>query len=73
MTKEEENIHRMEMIIDDAKAVINHIQSNKGLETDTMYGATLETHLENIKIALDMSSDESLTWSLYKTRKLTNL
>ena len=68
MTELEQLKHRLAMVNDDLKALRNFIDQ-EGL-TETFYKATNEcyeaiTHLNNIEIACDLSSDESLKWKLY--------
>jgi hypothetical protein len=68
MTEIEQLKHRLAMVADDLKALRNFIDQ-EGL-TETFYKPTNECeeaqhHLNNIEIACDLSTDESLKWKLY--------
>ena len=68
MTEIEQLKHRLAMVADDFKVLRNFIDQ-EGL-TETFYKATdqayeAQTHLNNIEIACDLSTDESLAWKLY--------
>ena len=55
-------IHRMKMIIDDAQVVIDHLESNKGMNEQTIHADDAWTHISNIEIAIDLGSTESREW-----------
>ncbi len=55
-------IHRMKMIIDDAKVVIDHLESGKGMNEQSEYADDGWTHISNIEIAIDLESAESKEW-----------
>lgn len=68
MTELEQLKHRLAMVNDDLKVLRNFIDQ-EGL-TETFYKATnqayeAQTHLNNIEIACDLSTDESLSWKLF--------
>ena len=58
-------IHRMKMIIDDAKVVIDHLESNKGMNEQTIHADDAWTHISNIEIAIDLGSTESREWKTF--------
>jgi hypothetical protein len=58
-------IHRMKMIIDDAKVVIDHLESNKGMNEQTIHADDAWTHISNIEIAIDLGSTESREWKKF--------
>ena len=68
MTKEQQLEHRLAMIQDDLNAIRDFIYGQGLIDifqkpTDKCDEAM--THLNNIEIACDLSSDESLSWKLY--------
>jgi len=68
MNEVEQLKHRLEMIEDDLKVIRAFIYEN-GLNEDfqkpTGMADECWTHLNNIEIACDLSSDESLGWELF--------
>jgi hypothetical protein len=70
MLKEDETIskreilHRMSMIKDDL-AVIRMQMTGEQLHSRTYYADDLLTHFNNITIACDLDTNESLDWKLY--------
>ena len=58
-------IHRMKMIIDDAKVVIDHLENNKGMNAPTIHADDAWTHISNIEIAIDLGSTESREWKKF--------
>ena len=58
-------IHRMKMIIDDAKVVIDHLESNKGMNEQTIHADDAWTHISNIEIAIDLGNTESREWKAF--------
>ncbi len=66
MTETNEQIlHRLKMILDDSKALRKFIYENNLIEQFRKKSAQCEeaiTHLNNIDIACDLTSDECLTW-----------
>ena len=68
MTELEQLKHRLEMIKDDMKVIRAFIYENDLGETfqkPTGMSDECWTHLNNIDIACDLSSDESLSWKLF--------
>lgn len=68
MTELEQLKHRLEMIKDDMKVIRAFIYENGLDETfqkPTGMADECWTHLNNIDIACDLSSDESLGWELF--------
>jgi hypothetical protein len=68
MTEIEQLKHRLAMVADDLKALRTFI-ADEGL-TETFKKATNQayeahTHLNNIEIACDLSTEESLAWKLF--------
>ena len=68
MTHEQKLQHRLAMIEDDLNALRQFIYS-KGYDftLPTEHCDEAITHLNNIEIACDLSTDESLSWSKFKT------
>ena len=64
-TNKPDLIHRMKMIIDDAKVVIDHLESNKGMNEQTIHADDAWTHISNIEIAIDLGSTESREWKAF--------
>lgn len=65
--------HRIEMIQDDMQAIRKFIDDNGLTEIfnkKTAQCDTAITHLNNIEIACDLSSDESTSWKLFTNTKL---
>jgi hypothetical protein len=56
--------HRLAMIEDDLK-VIRAFIYKQGLDETFQMADECWTHLNNMEIACDLSSDESLTWKLF--------
>ena len=65
MKTNNEMIHRLEMIEDDVKALLTHLKRGNSMEDNTRYADDGHTHISNIHIALDMQSDECLTWKKF--------
>ncbi len=68
MNEIEQLKHRLAMVADDLQALRNFI-AQEGL-TETFQKPTEQadeafTHLNNIEIACDLSSEESLAWGLF--------
>ena len=55
----------MKLIIDDAKVVIDHLESNKGMNEQTIHADDAWTHISNIEIAIDLGSTESREWKAF--------
>jgi len=69
-TETEQLKHRLSMVNDDL-AVIRRFIYEKNLakeffEQPTAHSDEAWTHLNNIEIACDLSSDEALSWKLFK-------
>ena len=69
MKKEHDLIHRMKMIIDDAQVIIDHLESGKDMNEQTIHADDAWTHMSNIEIAIDLGSTECMTWKEFS--KLT--
>lgn len=71
MDREQQLEHRIAMIQDDINAIREFIYDN-GLkiifEGKTPYCESAHTHLNNIEIACDLSSDESLKWKQFTNK-----
>lgn len=69
----EEMTHRMKCIIDDAKAVLEHVDDvrvgRKDIGDETIHGATITTHFENIRQAIDFSNYEPFNWTPWSNNK----
>ena len=57
--------HRLEMVQDDVKALLEHLKNGKNMKEQTKYADDGYTHLNNIHIALDMKDDECLDWKRF--------
>lgn len=62
--KRTEVLQRMRMIMDDL-VIIRQQFVEEELECSTTHAEDLYTHFNNIAIACDLDSDESLSWKLY--------
>ena len=69
----EEVTLRMKCIIDDAKAILEHVEDvhndKKALGDETIHGITITTHYENMRRALDFSNQEPLDWTPWSNNK----
>jgi len=66
MYKENSQLHhRLEMVQDDVKALLEHLEDGKSMKEQTKYADDGYTHLNNIYIALDMNDDECLEWNRF--------
>ena len=68
--------HRLKMIEDDMKVIREFIYANGLSETfqkPTPMSDECWTHLNNIEIACDLTSEESLAWSLFKFKEADNI
>ena len=68
MTKEQQLKHRLAMVADDLKVIRKFIAANHLTGEFEMPSSTSDeafTNLNNIEIACDLTSDESLEWKLY--------
>lgn len=68
MTEIQELQHRLAMVQDDIKALVDFIDENRlmeSLDIPTKHGDSAWTYISNIEIACDIKSDESLIWKLY--------
>jgi len=63
--KKEELTHRMKMIIDDAQVIIDHLEQGNAMTDQTKCADDGWTHVSNIEIAVDLKSEESLTWKKF--------
>ena len=63
MTKlNEEIVHRMKMIIEDAEKIIEHLNEGKSLKDQARYADDGYTYFSNMLIAMDLNDLESLSW-----------
>jgi len=60
-----ELIHRMQMLIDDAQVIIDHLNEGKEMSDATKHADDAWVHLSNIEIASDLTSKECLTWKKF--------
>ena len=68
MTNEQKLEHRLAMILDDVKALLEFIDDSRLMEAfdkPTKYTDSALTHISNIEIACDLNDDASLDWKLY--------
>ena len=66
MYKENSQLHhRLKMVQDDVKALLEHLEDGKSMKEQTNYADDGYTHLNNIYIALDMQDIECLEWKRY--------
>ena len=75
MTREQQLEHRIAMIQDDLNKLIEFIDEERMMERfdkASKYTESAWTHIINMEIACDLSSDESLSWKLYGTSRLTD-
>tara|TARA_B110000503_G_scaffold2122_1_gene2807 strand:- start:7422 stop:7637 length:216 start_codon:yes stop_codon:yes gene_type:complete len=66
---ENELKHRLAMVEDDLKVIREFIVDNGLVEKFSEESRTADevwTNISNIEVACDLSSDESLSWKLYK-------
>jgi hypothetical protein len=72
MTKKQKLEHRLAMVLDDVKALIEFIDDSRLMEAfdkPTKYTDSAWTHISNIEIACDLNDDASLDWKLYTKPK----
>lgn len=68
MTEIQQLQHRLIMVKDDLEIIRQFIYTNGLIETFRQQSSTSDeciTNLNNIEIACDLTSDESLNWKLY--------
>jgi hypothetical protein len=68
MTNEQKLEHRLAMVLDDVKALLEFIDDSRLMEAfdkPTKYTDSALTHISNIEIACDLNDDEPLNWKLY--------
>lgn len=73
MTQDQQLKHRLLMIEDDLKEIIKFIKEenlHEIFEKSTRHSDNCWTHFTNIKIACDLTSEESLSWELFKLTKI---
>lgn len=71
MTEIESLKHRLAMVNDDLNVIRKFIYENNLFEKFTEQSSTSDecfTNLNNIEIACDLSSDESLNWEEFKNK-----
>jgi hypothetical protein len=72
MNRVEQLEHRLAMVLDDLDIVRYFIYQQGLIDTfkkSTSHADECMTHLNNIEIACDLSSEESLTWGLFNHNK----
>ena len=72
MTNEQKLEHRLAMVLDDVKALLEFIDDSRLMEAfdkPTKYTDSALTHISNIEIACDLNDDASLDWKLYTKPK----
>jgi hypothetical protein len=72
MTEIEQLKHRLAMVKDDLDIIRKFIYSeqlDKAFERQSETSDECWTNLNNIEIACDLSTDESLSWKLFSTAK----
>jgi len=62
-------IHRMKMIIDDARVIIDHLESGRSMKEQTKCADDGYTHLSNIEIAIDLGNKECIAWKEFTHNK----
>ena len=65
MTEIEQLKHRLAMVKDDLDIIRKFIQLDKAFERQSETSDECWTNLNNIEIACDLSTDESLSWKPY--------
>lgn len=73
MTKEQQLEHRLAMILDDLNKVREFIAEHQLGELfykPSKYADWGWTHLNNIEIACDLKSDESLSWKEFSNKNI---
>jgi hypothetical protein len=68
MTTEQKLQHRLAMVLDDVRALVDFLDENRlmeALEKPTKHSDSAWTYISNIEIACDLNSDESLDWRHY--------
>jgi len=76
MTKEQQLEHRLAMVADDLKVIRKFIAQRGLTETFQMRSSTSDeafTNLNNIEIACDLTSNESLTWGFYNAEEVNEI
>ena len=71
MTQKQQLEHRIAMIEDDLRVIRAFIYEqglNEKFQKQTPMSDECWTHLNNIEIACDLSSDESLTWKPFNNK-----
>jgi hypothetical protein len=72
MDKIQQLEHRLAMVLDDIKVIRKHIFKQdiaEVFERATPHSDDCWTHFNNIEIACDLQSDESLTWKPFNQSK----
>jgi len=72
MNKKQQIEHRMAMILDDIRVIRQHIYTEnlgESFEKPTPVADECWTHFNNIEIACDLNSEESLSWTLFDQSK----
>jgi hypothetical protein len=72
MTNEQKLEHRLAMILDDVKALVEFLDENRLMEALDKPSKETEsawTHISNIEIACDLNDDDCLGWKLYTKPK----
>lgn len=72
MDKIQQLEHRLAMVLDDIKVIRKHIYKQdiaESFEKPTPMADECWTHFNNIEIACDLNSEESLSWTLFDQSK----
>ncbi|MFN5251370.1 MAG: hypothetical protein ACK5DE_09990 [Bacteroidota bacterium] len=62
--------HRLAMVAEDIKAIrefINGMGLTQEFKNETLHADECWTHINNIEIACDLNSPESLTWTKFRS------
>jgi hypothetical protein len=68
MTNEQKLEHRLAMVLDDVKALVEFLDEHRlmeALDKPTKYGDSAWTHISNIEIACDLNDEASIDWKHY--------
>jgi hypothetical protein len=72
MTNEQKLEHRLAMILDDVKALVEFLDENRlmeALDKPSKQTDSAWTHINNIEIACNLDDDDCLGWVLYTKPK----
>lgn len=72
MTNKQQLQHRLAMVLDDVKALVEFLDENRlmeALDKPSRQTESAWTHISNIEIACDLNDDACLGWKLYTKPK----